>query len=59
MVVVREDGAIPEIFRIVGSFEANPVKGSSSNESPLGRCLFNHRIVNELAVESPDGQLRF
>ncbi len=47
----RED----EIFQIVGSAEADPLKGRISNESPVGRALLGKRVGDEIQVRIPDG----
>lgn len=49
----------PETFRIVGSAEADPKNGFISNESPIGSALLGHRVGDEVAVNTPSGELRF
>ncbi len=44
-----------EIFQIVGSAEADPLKGRISNESPVGRSLLGKRVGDEIQVRIPDG----
>ena len=56
--VVEGDGP-PETYHIVGSAEADPVKGLISNESPLGRALMGRRVGEEAVVNAPDGVLVF
>jgi transcription elongation factor GreA len=58
-VVIQESGTNSETYTIVGSAEANPVQGCISNESPLGRALLDHKIGEEITVDSPDGPWRF
>ncbi len=58
-VTVVESGGEPETFRIVGSAEADPANGFISNESPLGKALLNHRVGDEVSVETPGGTLHF
>lgn len=58
-VTVQERGASLEIFTIVGSAEADPDLGAISDESPLGRALLNHRIGDDVVVDTPDGRLVF
>ena len=41
-------------FKIVGSTEANSLKGKISNESPLGMALIGHEIGDEVEVEMGD-----
>lgn len=40
-------------FVIVGTLEANPALGKISNESPVGRALFGHKIGDEILISSP------
>lgn len=54
-VTIQEDGSEEETYTIVGAAEANPRQGKISNESPMGRALLNHRIGDEVQVETPDG----
>ncbi len=44
-----------EIFRIVGSAEANPQEGKISNESPLGRAFLGRKIGEEIEINTPGG----
>jgi transcription elongation factor GreA len=59
-VTVVEVGAdTTEIYRLVGSAEADPTQGRISNESPLGRALLGNRVGDEVFVNAPAGMLRF
>lgn len=58
-VVVQEEGASMETYMVVGSVEANPVEGTISNLSPLGRALLNHTIGDDVEVKTPEGIKRF
>ncbi len=40
-------------FIIVGSVEADPLKGKISNESPVGEALIGHRKGEEVPISSP------
>jgi len=51
-VSVMIDGQKDE-FTIVGTFEANPMLGKISNESPVGRALIGHTIGDSVTVSSP------
>ncbi len=42
-----------EMFRIVGSAEANPQEGKISNESPLGRAFLGRKIGEEVEISAP------
>jgi transcription elongation factor GreA len=52
------DGA-PETYRIVGSAEANPLEGTVSNESPLGRQLMGRRVGEHVTFDAPLGKMAF
>ena len=41
---------VEETFTIVGTVEANPVKGLISNASPLGAALVGHSVGDEVTV---------
>lgn len=59
-VVITEgkDGA-PETYTLVGSAEADPLRGCISNESPLGRALMGRKVGDRISVQAPDGELVF
>ena len=40
-------------FYIVGSTEANSLKGKISNESPVGKALIGHKVGDTVEVETP------
>ena len=42
-------------YKIVGSQEANPFESKISNESPIAKALFNHKVGDVVTVESPNG----
>lgn len=44
-----------EMFRIVGSAEANPQERKISNESPLGRAFLGRKIGEEIEINTPGG----
>ena len=44
-----------ETYKIVGSTEANSLKGKISNESPLGRALIGATKDQVVTVEMPNG----
>ncbi len=46
-------------FSIVGSTEANSLKGKISNESPVGRALIGAKIGDIVSVESPSGEMEY
>ena len=46
-------------FSIVGSTEANSLKGKISNESPVGRALIGARVGDTVDVETQAGVLQY
>ena len=47
------------LFKIVGSTEANSLKGKISNESPLGKALIGATTVDVVDAETPVGILQY
>lgn len=48
-----------EEYSIVGSTEADPVKGKISDESPVGNALLGHKIGETVTVEAPMGKIEY
>ena len=46
-------------YKIVGSTEANSLKGKISNESPVGRALLGHKVGEIVDVETQSGVLQY
>ena len=46
-------------YKIVGSTEANSLKGKISNESPLGHALLGATVGEVVKVEAPVGELSY
>ncbi len=46
-------------FNIVGSTEADPVKGCISNESPIGLALIGKKPGETAEVRAPSGPIRY
>lgn len=46
-------------YRIVGPFEANPLEGKISYQSPLGESLMNKKIGDTVEVRAPAGITRY
>ena len=44
-------------YKIVGSTEANSLKGKISNESPVGKALLGKQVGDIVKVETPGGEL--
>ena len=58
-ITIQEDGLDPETFYVVGAKEADPRNGKISNESPIGSALMNHKVGDEVMVETPGGKIKF
>ena len=48
-----------EEFTIVGSAEADPLKGKISNESPVGGKLIGRKVGETVEIEIPDGMIKY
>ena len=48
-----------EEYKIVGSTEANSLKGKISNESPVGRALIGSKVGDTVKVETQVGDLEY
>ena len=48
-----------QVFKIVGSQEANPLQGRISDESPFGSALIGHKKGDRITVQAPSGTLNF
>jgi len=46
-------------YKIVGSTEANSLKGKISNESPVGKALMGHKVGDTVEVETQAGLLSY
>ncbi|WP_405375868.1 transcription elongation factor GreA, partial [Pseudobutyrivibrio sp.] len=46
-------------YRIVGSTEANSLKGKISNESPVGKAILGHKKGDTVVVETDAGELQY
>ncbi len=46
-------------YKIVGSTEADILKGKISNESPLGEALMKKKVGAKVVVEAPDGNFEY
>jgi transcription elongation factor GreA len=58
-VTIQEVDSEPETYKIVGAQEANPLKGSISNESPIGKALLGRRTGDNVKVHTPGGDIVF
>ena len=46
-----------ESYSLVGKLDANPLKHNISIDSPIGRALLGKRVGDEVAIETPDGNI--
>ena len=46
-------------YKIVGSTEANSLKGKISNESPVGKALLGAKVGDVVTVETHVGELEY
>lgn len=46
-------------YKIVGSTEANSIKGKISNESPVGKALLGHTVGDVVQVETGAGIIEY
>lgn len=54
-----EARGVVRTYKIVGSEEADPLKGMISNESPMGRAFLNHSKGDQVEVETPGGVVSY
>ena len=58
-VVLQVNGDMPETYTIVGPAETDPSSGYISYKSPLGAALLDHSVGDNVAVQTPEGELFF
>ena len=59
-VTIREVGTKDEmVIDLVGSSEANSLKGRISNESPVGAAVMHHQAGDIVTVESMEGPIKY
>ena len=46
-------------YKIVGSTEANSLKGKISNESPVGKALMGHKVGDNVDVDTQAGVISY
>ena len=46
-------------YKIVGSTEANSIKGKISNESPVGKALMGHKVGDKVDVDTQAGVISY
>jgi len=58
-ITIQEENYLKETYHMVGPKEADPSNGRISHESPIGRALIDHRVGDEVEVETPAGKVKF
>ncbi len=58
-VKIQEENFEPEVYQIVGSQEADPVKGKISYQSPIGSALYQKRVGDVVNADTPNGKITF
>lgn len=53
------NGTIEKEFHIVGDYEASPMEGKISQNSPLGRALINKKVGQTAEFEAPKGTISY
>lgn len=48
-----------EVYKIVGSTEADPMNGRISDESPVGKAMLGHAVGDVVEVEIPSGAVSY
>ena len=46
-------------FELVGSQEANPMKGRVSDDAPFGRAMVGKKVGEHVTVEAPSGAIEY
>ena len=46
-------------YELVGSQEANPMKGRVSDDAPLGRAMLGKKVGERVTVEAPAGSIEY
>lgn len=59
VVTVQEGENEPETYHLVGTAEADPMRGKLSDASPLGRALLGKCAGESVVVPTPDGDLTY
>jgi transcription elongation factor GreA len=53
-----EDDEDTEVYKIVGSREADPFENKISNESPIAKAILKHKKGDVVTVDSPEGKYK-
>jgi len=44
-------------FELVGATESDPANGKISVDSPVGKALIGHKVLDKVSVKTPDGEV--
>ena len=58
IVTVQESNFPEETYYLVGPKEADHNNGKISYQSPIGKSLLNHKLGDEVNIETPGGKLK-
>ena len=53
---LEEDDDPVQVYKIVGTLEADPLQQLISNECPLGRAIINHGVGEQVYVKPEEGE---
>lgn len=53
------NGGKKKQFQVVGTVEADPLKGKISDESPLGKALLGQKVGDEVEIKTPAETSRY
>lgn len=56
--IMYVDDKDKDMYKIVGSQEADPFMSKISNESPIARAIMNKRVGDIVEVDSPNGKYK-
>jgi transcription elongation factor GreA len=59
LVVVKKKGGTEQSFEMVGTEEADMVKGKLSNKSPLGNALIGKKKGESATFKTPNGEMTY
>lgn len=57
-IVVKHSGK-ERTYTLVGSYEADPLAGKISDESPLGKAFISRKVGDKISVEVPAGKATY
>jgi len=53
------DGKSKRLFYIVGDYEADPLNGKITSNSPIGKSLMRKKVRDEILVKTPSGMVKY